>query len=308
MARITLKAALVRVARVWQQQAAAGQLSIETVALYIQITERLLRFAAAHGVLRLDDISGALAQGFIEAPGHDRHRGVIPVPAGSTRRQRRSALESLFTEARALGLTRKAPLVDLPPIPRDPRRQGTQLAHAEIELLKFHAERGMPATRHAALLALLLSGLHNAEIAAATTSDLDLSGPAVHTSGATYTCARTCPLDTWAVRVLDLRRTHLLRSTGPEEPHRLVTTASSARRSQASVCTGFGDIARRAGLTTARRRVEPKDATRYTARRILNETGQLSEVARRLGLSSLDSAAAWAGLRWHPGDEGGTAA
>lgn len=121
MARVTLKNALVRVARVWQEQAAAGELSLETVALYIQIAERLLRFAAAHGVTRLDDITGTLAQDFITAPGHDRYRGVILTPAGGTRRQRRSALESLFFEARVLGLTRAAPLLDLPPIPRSPR-------------------------------------------------------------------------------------------------------------------------------------------------------------------------------------------
>ncbi|MEV2193644.1 hypothetical protein AB0I02_22040 [Streptomyces phaeochromogenes] len=36
------------------------------------------------------------------------------------------------------------------------------------------------------------------------------------------------------------------------------------------------------------------------ARTILEETGQLSEVARRLGLSSLDSAASLASLDWLP--------
>ncbi|MFL1901155.1 hypothetical protein ACJWDR_18875 [Streptomyces tauricus] len=308
MARTKIKDALLAVARVWQRRAAAGELSFETVTLYTQIVERLLRFAAAQGVTRLDDITADLVEYFIHAPGHDRHQGIILNPASGTRRQRRSALESLFAEARALGLTTAAPLVDLPPIPRSPRKKGSELSDADVRLLRFHAERGMPDTRDAALLALLLAGLHSAEIAAATTDDLDLTAAEVWTNGATRTRGRCCPLDAWSVRVLWLRRTHLLGSTEGSPAPRLVTAATSAYRSQASVCSGFGGIARRSGLATRERRVEPKDVTRYVARKILYETGQLSEVARCLGLSSLDSAAALAGLQWKPEAEGGEVA
>ncbi|WP_046500610.1 hypothetical protein [Streptomyces odonnellii] len=304
MARVKIKNALLSVARVWRQRAASGELSLETVVLYTQITERLLRFAEAQGVTYLDDVSPQLASYFIEAPGHDRHQGIILNPAAGTRRQRRSALESLFKEARALRITKAAPLVDLPPIPRDPRKQGTELTDTDVQLLRFHAERGMPATRHAALLALLLAGLHSAEIAATTTDDLDLTEAEVWTDGATRTPGRSCRLDEWGVRVLWLRRAHLLRGTKTGPPPRLVTAASSAYRSQASVCSGFGDIARLSGLATRERRIEPKDVTRYVARKVLYETGQLSEVARRLGLSSLDSAAALAAHRWNSEDEG----
>lgn len=305
MARTKIKDALLAVARVWQRRAAAGELSFETVTLYTQVVERFLRFATAQGVTRLDDVTADLIAYFIEAPGHDRHQGIILNPAAGTRRPRRSALESLFTEARALKLTTAAPLMDLPPIPRTPRKKGTELSDADVKLLRFHAERGMPDTRDAALLALLLAGLHSAEIAAATTDDLDLTTAEVWTEGATRTRGRCCPLDEWSVRVLWLRRMHLLRGTGDSPAPRLVTAATSAYRSQASVCSGFGDIARRSGLATQERRIEPKDVTRYVARKILYETGQLSEVARRLGLSSLDSAAALASHRWNPQDEGG---
>ncbi|MEU9348020.1 hypothetical protein AB0D74_43175 [Streptomyces sp. NPDC048278] len=305
--RAKIKNALLSVARVWRQRAATGELSLETVVLYTQIAERLQRFAEAQGVTYLDDVSAQLALYFIDAPGHDRHQRIILNPAGGTRRQRRSALEALFTEARALGLTTVAPLVDLPPIPRSPRKQGTELSDTDVQLLRFHAERGMPATRHAALLALLLAGLHTAEIAAATTHDLDLSEAEIWTNGATRTRGRCCPLDEWGVQVLWLRHAHLVRGEAGTPP-RLVTMASSAYRSQASVCSGFGDITRRSGLATHARRVEPKDVTRYVARKIFSDTGRLSEVAHRLGLSSLDSAAALADHRWNPESEGGGAA
>ncbi|MGW7362057.1 hypothetical protein ACWGI8_01205 [Streptomyces sp. NPDC054841] len=104
--------------------------------------------------------------------------------------------------------------------------------------------------------------------------------------------------------MLGLRATYLDR-TG-DGPHRLVTNAkSSPYVAQASVGAGFSDIARRSGLSNRKRKVEPRDITRYVARQILDETGQLSEVARRLGLSSLDAAAGLAGLAWqHTGQAG----
>ncbi|MFD9790426.1 hypothetical protein ACFWXK_05680 [Streptomyces sp. NPDC059070] len=198
-------------------------------------------------------------------------------------------------------MTRAVPLLDSPPIPRPPRCTGAELTDAEIETLQFHSERGTPATRHAALLALLVSGLTSAETAQTAADDLNLSQATVATEGSTYTQPRTCPLSPWAVRVLDLRTTYL----GEHRPrqHRLVTSDSSTRyATQASVGTGFNEIARRSGLATATRKVEPRDITRYVARQVLLQTGQISEVARRLGLSSLDNAAGLAGLAWKTRD------
>lgn len=152
-------------------------MAIETADLYIQIGERFDRFADAHGIHRMDDVTGQLAEHFFGAPGRDRRNNIILVPENSTRRQRRSALASLFARARALGLTQAAPLLDSPPIPRLPRAIGAELTDAEIETFQFHSERGMPVTRHAALLALLLSGLSSAETSQATRGDLDFPRP-----------------------------------------------------------------------------------------------------------------------------------
>lgn len=300
MARATIKATLVEVSRQWLHEAAAGQISIETADLYIQVSERFHRYADAHHVNRMDNVTADLTEAFIAAPGRDRRNHITPNPANSTRSQRRSAIASLFAHARALGLTKAAPLLDSPPIGRRPRHAGARLTQGEIENLQFHAERGMPATRHAALLALLLAGLNSAETADTNTTDLDLTAARVTTRGGTRTHARTCPLTHWGVYVLGLRAARLERS-GPG-PHRLVTNIRSSRYgAQASVGAGFNDIARNTGLATQTRKVEPRDITRYVAQQILHETGQLSEVARRLGLSSLDGAAALAGLAWQDG-------
>ncbi|MFD5969914.1 hypothetical protein ACFWGR_27485 [Streptomyces sp. NPDC060311] len=301
MARTTIRQALLEVSRQWLQQAADGDMAIETADLYIQISERFDVFADAHGIHRMDDVTGQLAERFIGAPGRDRRDNITLVPKNSTRRQRRSALASLFAHARALGMTQAAPLLDSPPIPRPPRSAGAELADTEIETLQFHSERGMPATRHAALLALLLSGLTSAETAQATTCDLDLTQATVTTEGSTYTRPRTCSLSPWAVFVLRLRADYLIEHRPGQ--HHLVTSGSSSRyTAQASVGAGFNEIARRSGLATTARKVEPRDITRYVARQVLLETGQVSEVARRLGLSSLDSAAGLAGLAWSTGE------
>ncbi|ANZ18082.1 hypothetical protein O1L44_19645 [Streptomyces noursei] len=301
MARTTIRQALLEVSRHWLQQAADGDMAIETADLYIQISERFDLFADAHGVHRMDDVTGQLTDRFIGAPGRDRLDNIALVPKDSTRRQRRSALASLFAHARALGMTQAAPLLDSPPIPRPPRSTGAELTDAEIETLQFHSERGMPATRHAALLALLLSGLTSAETAQAAIRDLDLAHTIVTTEGSTYTRPRTCQLSPWAVHVLRLRSGYLVEHRPGQ--HRLVTSDTSTRyTAQASVGAGFNEIARRSGLATTARKVEPRDITRYVARQVLLTTGQVSEVARRLGLSSLDSAAALAGLAWSTGE------
>ncbi|MDX3339675.1 hypothetical protein PV409_17055 [Streptomyces sp. ME02-6979.5a] len=300
MAKTTVRQALLQVSRQWLQQAADGDMAIETVDLYIQISERFDRFAGVHGIHRMDDVTGQLTEHFFGAPGRDRRNNITLIPENSTRRQRRSALASLFAHARALKLTQAAPLLDSPPIPRPPRATGAELADEEIEILQFHSERGMPATRNAALLALLLSGLSSAETSQATSEDLDFTQTAVSTKGATHTTPRTCSLSSWDVRVLRLRASYLAEHRPGQR--RLVTNDSSTPyAAQASVGAGFNDIARRSGLATTTRKVEPRDITRYVARQILLETGQISEVARRLGLSSLDNAAALAGLAWKTG-------
>ncbi len=301
MTRATIKEALLEVSRLWLHKAAAGEMSIETVDLYIQVSERFHRYADAHHISRMDDVTRDLAETFITAPGRDRRNNITLIPANSTRRQRRSAIVSLFAHARALGMTKAAPFLDSPPIKRDPRSPGIGLTERDIENLQFHAERGMPTTRHAALLALLLAGLNSAETAAATTTDLDLPAAEVSTAGGTRTHPRTCPINEWGVYVLGLRAARLERAR--HGPYRLVTSTKSSRYgAQASVGAGFNDIARNAGLATGKRKVEPRDITRYVARRVLYETGQLSEVARRLGLSSLDAAAGLAGLAWQNGE------
>ncbi|WP_234350272.1 tyrosine-type recombinase/integrase [Streptomyces sp. WM4235] len=305
-AAVTLRSAVVQVSRAWSHEVDTGLMSPQTAKLYTRAAEELLVFGKAHGITLIDEVTADLVTAFDRAPGHDRHGNIIVTPEDGTRRQRRSGIASFYTYARALGLTQCVPLVDAERIHRSPRKAGAGLSIEEIELLKFHSERGMPATRNAAVLALLLTGLHSAEIAASGTTDLNLDAGEITTRGATYTEARTCPLSDWARYVLGLRLTHLA-GKPPEQRLLVANPRSAAHVAQASVGSAFGEIVRRCGLSTTTRKVEPRDVTRFLARQILRESGSLSEVARRLGLSSLDSAAGLAGLQWKTPRAGGTA-
>ncbi|MFE6739030.1 hypothetical protein [Streptomyces tubercidicus] len=303
MARTTLRAAFLRIIRVWDDAVRAGRMRPQTAESYIATGERLLRYTTALGVSRLDDVTDTVAQGFTDSPGRDRHGNITPVPADSTRRLRKSGVDALFTEARRLGLTAKAPLLDLPPIPRSARRPVGSLTDDDIDNLRFHAECGMPQTRHAAVLALLLSGLHTGEIGWTSTADIDHTHARVWAAGAARITARYCPLDDpWCQDVLDQRVRHLLKHSAPSgpPPALAITADAPAHRRQSSVCTAFGEIVLHSGTKPDGRSARPRDVTGWLAAKIFAESGQIADVALLLGLSTLDGAARLAGYDWRP--------
>ncbi|MFJ9706326.1 hypothetical protein [Streptomyces sp. NPDC101234] len=305
MRRVTLRSALQQVAREWQEKVARGTLSPQTADSYITNAERLLRFTRALGFERLDDVTDTVAQAFIDAPGHNRQGRLVTCPADSTRRVRRSSVDALFAEARRLGLTIRAPLLDCPPIPRSQPRPVGVLTDADIDQLRFYAERGMPQTRHAAVLGLLLCGLHTGEIGLTGATDLDLANDRVWAVGARRITARYCPLDDpWNREVLRLRADYVQRQSGSDHSQTLTTNGTApAYRLQASICTTFGEVVRASGIAPEGRSATPGDVSNWLAAKILTETGQIAEVALRLGLASLDRAAKLAGYEWRPAEE-----
>ncbi|TDU05958.1 hypothetical protein EDD99_4499 [Streptomyces sp. 846.5] len=74
--------------------------------------------------------------------------------------------------------------------------------------------------------------------------------------------------------------------------------AWALRPAAASVARRCAVIARRAGLSTRHNPVRVRDVTAWYGRTVLARTGSLPEVARALGLTSLDAAAAAIGYPW----------
>ena len=66
---------------------------------------------------------------------------------------------------------------------------------------------------------------------------------------------------------------------------------------QVSASVAIGDVLTRAGLT-GERDVRPASVVGWAGRRILAETGRIDEVARRLGMASLDRTARFIAFDW----------
>ncbi|WP_234533206.1 hypothetical protein [Streptomyces shenzhenensis] len=153
--------------------------------------------------------------------------------------------------------------------------------------------RGMPRTRHAAVLGLLLSGLHTSEISLAATTDVDLDNSRVRAVGAARITARHCPLeDPWCWEALRLRAEYVQHQSSCDRPETLTTSGlAPANQLQSSVCTAFGEVVRASGVAPEGRSATPQDVSIRLAAKIHSETGQIADVALRLGLSSLNRAA-----------------
>ncbi len=73
----------------------------------------------------------------------------------------------------------------------------------------------------------------------------------------------------------------------------------SAASRQASACMVIGEVLTRAGLA-GEPDVRPLSVAAWAGRTIFDETGRIDEVARRLGMRSLDRAARLIGFDWQP--------
>lgn len=298
----TIRSALHVISQHWLEQVDLSALTLQSAEKYIQTAERFARYCAAEGVTHLDDVTDEIGLAFVRAPGRNRHGVMVPVPADSTSRGRRSAVDAFFAQARRLGLTVRVPMIDLPAISRSTPRPSGRLTDQDLDDLRFHAERGMPRTRHATVLALLITGLHSGEIAFADTADLDMEHTRIWACGGARITARYCQLeDSWAREAIQSRAQYL-RNRGTRGHVHALATARKARAAQrqSSVCTAFAEIVRVASIAPDGRSATPRDVTSWLAARIFAQNGQLAEVALRLGCASLDRAATLAGYAWRP--------
>ena len=298
----TVRATLHLVAQHWFEQVDQGVMTTQSAEKYIQTAERFARYCAAEGVTHLDEVTDELGLSFVRAPGRNRHGTLVPVPADSTSRGRRSAVDAFFAQARRLGLTVRVPMIDLPSIPRSAPRPAGLLTNRDVDDLRFHAERGMPRTRYASVLALLITGLHSGEIGFADTADLDLEHLRMWACGGARVTARYCPLDdSWAREAIQSRVQYLRDRGVTGRVHSVATErkAQAAQR-QSSVCTTFAEIVRASGISSGGRSATPRDVTRWLAAKLFAQSGQIADVALRLGYASLDRAATLAGYTWRP--------
>ena len=266
-----------------------------------RIEAELAQFAQwldRRGVECLVDVTPDDALEFLERPvltGSGRF--LVPSdPTVSTRHLRRSALRIEFRLARSLNLCEHDPTIDIRLPPRSPLST-RPLTDDEILECEFCCRSTFDSTRLPTALAIAEAGGASSEVGAAMASDVDLvDGRIWLHDGGRDRVERWGELTPWGIEAVERRLRKLGVTTNDSEP--LVYRArGSAESRQASSTSALYDTLRLAGLSDERD-VRPGSIAAWAALRRFNETGQIEEAARVLGLRSLDAAATRIGWDW----------
>lgn len=296
---ITIDDARTRVVAHWSDN---DQLRPQSLEKFDLLMQRFSRYAKAFGVEALAGVDVTLVESFVRARGRDRG-GDVSDAAVSTMQVRRAVLRAFYRTARELSLTWDDPARDID-LPTRTASTTRPLNDDETELLWMRAWAGGRVRRHAATVALMLSGVHSGEVGHVTIDDIDFEVGAVRAPGTVKFAPRTLDVESRYLQALAARRDLLLVRQPNTSPARIVLATGSEGsdgQKQARVCTTVKDVMRRAGLGDDPE-LRPTSLTAVPARAVFDATGRIELAARLLGVSSLDTAARavawdWAGER-----------
>lgn len=276
----------------WNSAADTGAMSQQTVTKFSLLVNRFCRFATAHGIESINDITTTVVEDFVHARGRDRS-GERVEPSLATKHIRLSTLRVFFRTARSLGIGCDDPtaVIDLPGRGRPGHRRA--LTPDEAQLVRFFADLGAH-KRHSSTVALLLAGARTGEIGHLTVGDIDANKKAARLPGSVKYAQRVVPLDDHAAMVLKARIAHL--GGDPRQPLCDTGTGSDAAR-QARVGMTVGAVLRAAGLSVDPA-ITPTSLTAYAGAQAFGQTGLIEDAARVMGARSLDSAATLIGFDW----------
>ncbi|MEU8512051.1 site-specific integrase [Kitasatospora sp. NPDC048722] len=299
-AEVTLAHAVARTLAIWNDMTQCGQMSPQTRRSFGQLIMRYQHYAHARGVLTLHQVDAHLAEDFVFAQGRTRH-GRLGDSATATSHQRRAVLRTFYRTLRELGLADTDPTRDLA-LPERSRSTVRPLTEDEAIAIRHAAEYVSRPSRHAAAAALALAGAHTGEIGHIRVRDLDTRRTAVWAHGSTRTDQRWCPLHPWALRILTARAAYVTRqqldpARAPDAPLAVSNRPAADEQLQARACVALTDLIRRIGLGHDPQ-VKPASLTAHAGVRVFQDGGRIEDVARRLGLRSLDRAAAVIHYDW----------
>jgi integrase/recombinase XerC len=258
-----------------------------------RILDRFVVFAdEGFGVETPESVTPELVGAFVRASRADGS-----CPSVSLMHLRRSALRLLFRSLRHAGAAIGDPTLDLVLPPRS-QSATRPLADDEVALCRGHALWSLSDLRRAAAWALAEATCRSVEIAHIHVPDFDFDGRRVWIHGGRTTAPRWGQLTEWGVTHLE-RRVRMLSA----EPDTSVVYGGSgdATTGQVSACVAIGDVLTRAGLA-AEPDVRPASVAAWAGQKILAETGRIDEVARRLGMASLDRTARFIAFDWNSDD------
>jgi integrase/recombinase XerC len=248
--------------------------------------------SATERVRDADAVSPDLAKAFIDARSADGTKPTI-----AERHFRRTALRLLFRVGRQIGSASGDPTLDITLPPRSPIST-RPLTDEEIVLCRGCAVWSLADTRRAAAWALAEATARTVEIAQIRVEDVHLDEGRVWIHGGNVTSPRWGELSNWARQQLAQRLTAL--DTAPTA--RVAYAGQKAPDvGQISACVAIDDVLTRAGLAREPD-VRPASVAAWTGAQILKESARIDEVARRLGMRSLDRTARFIGFDWSAAD------
>lgn len=241
-----------------------------------------------HGLQDLAHVSPEVAESFVNAPAGGGQPPTVPMM-----HLRRTAIRLLFRSARQLGQPVGDPTLDLRLPPRA-QLSTRPLADDEVSLCRASAAWTLNDRRRAAAWALAEATCRSVEIGLVTRGDVDLPGGRVWIHGGPTTANRWGHLTEWGCVQLMRRLASI--DERPDQPV-VYEGQDGTATGQVSSCIAVRDVLIRAGLGKEPG-VRPASVAGWAGRRVLADTGRIDEVARRLGMASLDRTARFIGWSW----------
>jgi len=270
-----------------REQLDAVTLAGQTRRALVKVWVRFVTFGMRSGVRSIAELDAGLVERFVHASADGS------APSVAAMHWRRSSLRMLFRLWRSLGLVDRDPTLDLVLPPRS-LLATRALTDDEVELCRWVSLDPPAETVLCAVWALAEAGATSGEIPHVLVGDVRVMDERVWLSGSTKTEARDVPLTQWASQQLARRHAALDHELRARVAYPGRGTVESA---QAWVSGAISDILRRAGLADDAQ-VRPRSITAWLGRSVFDETGSIDVVAQRLGLRSLDRAAALIGWEW----------
>jgi integrase/recombinase XerC len=254
-----------------------------------EILERFELFARnAFGIELLADTTAAQVEQFVKAKGRSG------LPSAATMHMRRTSLRLLFRVARMEFGFEGDPTIDLQ-LPPKSQLAARPLTNEEAALGRSYSLHTQTSTRYSAAWALGEATAITSELPHITIADLDLDfahGPRVWLHGSNKREARWGLLDDWCALQLQ-RRASSLQNTD----HLIYSGKDKVEGGQQSCCMAISDTLVRCGLASESD-VRPASLVAWAGTVVYEETDKIEEVARRLGMRSLDAAARFIGFDW----------
>ena len=207
-------------------------------------------------------------------------------PSLATMHLRRSALRIFFREAKALGIVDSDPSADIV-LPKRTYRDLRPLADKEVARCRSFATGTEEIPVLAKAWALAEGGARVPELGQVAAEDLDLEAGLVRLPGCSSTAARWATLTDWG-------REHLAHLLPYSNEGCLPLLGSGSRGSMHEL---IASTLRRAGLAN-KPGVRPNSVPAWRGAHELEHGATIDEVARLLGMRSLDRTASFIGFEW----------